>query len=212
MEIIYRIVLACVFAYCVSLSFLTVFISICVFDWIANKMFKRDEVRSEEQNLLDRLLQDTSEILWEKFDGDDKKFARYAQTTYDSIFKYNSDFKQNVSVFFPIGRITAASTFKGCFVKGKDGLPTYKNIPKSSSFGDNLFLGKVNKIRHKDYDGKCDGIVIATFEVWKYWSTNISDFPPPDFERYEPVTTFPPPLDDSEPVEVSRTLRSGKAY
>jgi len=211
MKLIFLAVLSWLLVFYTGLSFLAIITTIFFLDWVVCVMFKHEV--SEEQHLLDSLLHDTSEILWEKFDGDDKKFARYAKSAYDSIFNHNSEFKKNVCVFFPIGRVTAANTFNGCFVKGKEGLPVYKKVPKASCFGDNLFLGKVQKTLYKYYEGRCDGIIVATFEVWKYWSNNVQVFPPPDFGRYDPVTTFPPPLNtiDSEEV-ISRKLRSGKIY
>lgn len=189
------IILPAVFAVFAFYLFFAILISILFFEIVNYIMSKK----YPSYNALG-----DNEILFGKFLGDRSKYQEYVNGIVDSIFGYDPRFKSQIKSFYPIGTTIASTNFDGYCDKGKDGLPIFRHFRKDrmTSSKTALFIGTLKSIESEEI------VIIATYEVWMFWSRNLASFPPPLEGKTLPVTTYAPPLD----IEDRRTLRSGKSY
>lgn len=137
-----------------------------------------------------------------RFRGNRAMVAHFIDGCKETIFNYSPHFVKKVGDLVPVGKTRAAFIFGGYFTcegarKESQSPPVFVPLGVGDTlspggdrdpypFNTSLLVGNVLKDGFtQDYlRGKCDGLILATYDAWVWWAHHPTFFPPPDFGVY----------------------------
>lgn len=188
-----------------------------------------------EENIDD--YRDDPEVIG-RFRGNRAMVANFINGCKETIFHHSPDLLKKVGDLVPVGKSRAAFVFGGYFTCERSDRPpvfvslSIENVYSPGGdqdpypFNTSLLVGNVLKdaFTKDSLRGKCDGLILATHDAWRWWAHHPSFFPPSDFGDIPDCVPGAVPsssqmqssqFSQSSKTDTTRagmTLRSGRVY